>query len=779
MSLKILYLCGWPLGSRGTPGTYKLIEQAVRKCEVRVLTPPPNNPVIYLDDYPYVVYPDSGDIEIKIQFIIDEISVFRPQIIHIFNHPDWAIFFEYMWSKYPDISYFLDIKTPLLRQGKERNSIQEAGRLIHSKLNYIFSLAKESVETWIPGCRTALIDMPLGIDFDLFPVLRQKNNKKRPSRFVYIGALTENRKVMELVRAFDYFLTHDNYGQSLDIYGSGGEKIVQEYIRGIPGYSSIIYRGLLPQAELLAKLVEYDMGLAWVPCDLYDTSPSLKLLEFMAAGLPVLATATSAHLDMNKKGFYFDLATDNYIEFGEALLSISRREVGVKNRATANKELLTPYSYENIFKEIVYPAYLDATKQHYSLCKEFRRRMPLSIVIVIETLYQGRGGAEKIAVTVANEMADRGHSVNVAYLNKGDPKYTLGNTVKALPYNNIHDLRDKVKSLDPDIYFVFYFNNKLISLYSVVYGTGIPFGMQECTNPTRLINQNWKSLDGSSVGARFERELIAAQAARIRMVMPSYGNSFSDYIHPQVRAFSNPCPVPATARITNASNRDIKYLLCINGFKPNKGLDLLVKSFALIHGRFPDWRLLVAGKEPNNKSEYVKRIFDTISISNMQDKVVIKPSSEDISELFLMSDIHVIASPSEGCPTVVLEAMAYGLLSVGLSDCPGTNELINHNINGLLINSDDPVMGFANALSRLIEDPDLRTRLSQRAYKDSFIYDHSSTYDKWEELFLDAASYKNSNNLFNDQILVNHERALHARRSISFLLNDFAKKEDL
>lgn len=777
--MKVLYFCGWPLGTRGTPGTYKLIEQAVFNCEVRVLTPPPNNPVIDLDDYPCVVYPDKGGVENKIQFILDEINVFRPHIIHIFNHPDWAVLFEYMWTKYPNVGYFLDIKTPLLRQGEERNSIQEAGQLIHSKLNNIFSLANESVETWIPGCTTKLIDMPLGIDFDLFPMPRQKNNKKRPLKFVYIGALNEKRKITDLVRAFDYFVTHDNYGQSLDIYGSGGEKILQEYIRGIPSYSSIIYRGLLPQAELLAKLIEYDMGLAWVPCDLYDTSPSLKLLEFMAAGLPVLATATSAHLDMSKKGFYFDLATDNYIEFGEALLSISRIEVGVKNRATANKELLTPYRYENIFKEIVYPAYLDALKRDCSLCKESSPPRSLSIVIVIETLYLGRGGAEKIAVTVANEMANRGHRVYVAYLNKGDPKYRLGNSVHALPYENIYDLRNKVISLDPDIYFVFYFNNKLISFYSVVYGSGIPFGMQECTNPTRLVNLNWKSLDGSSVGARFERELIAAQAARIRMVMPSYGNSFPDYIHPNVKAFSNPCPLPALERSINASNHNIKYIICINGFKPNKGLDLLVESFALIHGRFPDWRLLIVGKDPNKKSEYVNRIFDIISICDMHDKIVIKPSSEDISDLFVMSDIHVIASSSEGCPTVVLEAMAYGLLSVGLSDCPGTNELIKHNENGLLVSSDDPVKGFADALSRLIEDPNLRTRLSRRAYQDSYMYDHSSTYDKWEELFLDAASYKNTNNLFNEQILVNRERALHAKRSLLFLLNDFAKKEAL
>jgi glycosyltransferase involved in cell wall biosynthesis len=154
-----------------------------------------------------------------------------------------------------------------------------------------------------------------------------------------------------------------------------------------------------------------------------------------------------------------------------------------------------------------------------------------------------------------------------------------------------------------------------------------------------------------------------------------------------------------------------------------------------------------------------------IKVNHLQDKVVVSGPTNDIFSEYAQSDIHVIPSLSEGCPTVVLEAMSMGVPSVGYEDCPGTNELIQHEINGLLAPSDDRVIGLELVLHQLMSSSDLRDRLGKQAFEDSKRFEPHKIYDQWEQLFIEAAEYKNDpERLFQEQLTIDPERAMHARR---------------
>jgi glycosyltransferase involved in cell wall biosynthesis len=132
---------------------------------------------------------------------------------------------------------------------------------------------------------------------------------------------------------------------------------------------------------------------------------------------------------------------------------------------------------------------------------------------------------------------------------------------------------------------------------------------------------------------------------------------------------------------------------------------------------------------------------------------------------YAASHIHVISSLSEGCPTVVLEAMSAGLPSVGFADCPGTNELIRHESNGLLASPEDRVTGLESVLGKLMSSPELRNRLGSQALEDSKAFEPKNIYDQWELLFFEGARYKNDpSRLFREQMAIDPERAMHARR---------------
>jgi glycosyltransferase involved in cell wall biosynthesis len=82
--------------------------------------------------------------------------------------------------------------------------------------------------------------------------------------------------------------------------------------------------------------------------------------------------------------------------------------------------------------------------------------------------------------------------------------------------------------------------------------------------------------------------------------------------------------------------------------------------------------------------------------------------------------VFVLLSRYEGHPISVIEAMRAGLPIVA-SDMPGLRALVTDGVEGLLT-SDEPA-GIADALERLLRDPDLRTRMgaaARRRYETEF-----------------------------------------------------------
>jgi glycosyltransferase involved in cell wall biosynthesis len=87
-----------------------------------------------------------------------------------------------------------------------------------------------------------------------------------------------------------------------------------------------------------------------------------------------------------------------------------------------------------------------------------------------------------------------------------------------------------------------------------------------------------------------------------------------------------------------------------------------------------------------------------------------------IGEEYQLAEAFVISSRYEAFGLVTAEAMSHGLPVVGFADCPGTNELIEAERTGLLVDpGTNRAESLARALSRLLEDPVLRCRLGTSA----------------------------------------------------------------
>ncbi len=166
-----------------------------------------------------------------------------------------------------------------------------------------------------------------------------------------------------------------------------------------------------------------------------------------------------------------------------------------------------------------------------------------------------------------------------------------------------------------------------------------------------------------------------------------------------------------------------------------KGFDLLIRSFAQLAGRYPDWRVEIYGEGAADRDALALQI-DAAGLSGV---VTLMGSTQRIGEVLASSAIFALSSRWEGMPIVVLEAMSKGAAVVAF-DCPtGPRELIHSGRDGLLVAAGD-VDAFAAALEQVMSDAELRQRLGAAAQETARAYSPDVVGAQWLDLLDRLAS---------------------------------------
>lgn len=358
---KITFISARPFGLQGTPGTYNLVDCASELTSIQLVSAPASNTSVFTPKNPYdIIYLENIHKPCQIKNAIPLIQKFDPDIIYIFNFPGWVYSAEILRSFFRKKSFILDIKTPLLIDGEKRKKIQETGCIGSQYLDCILTLSTHSAKTWIPETKRPIVEYPLGLDLAQISPFTSIRSKSKFRNFVYIGSLAKKRQLLKFV---NYFINLSNEladSISLDIYGIGDGLIEIENLIAETGSTVIKLQGQKKQDELFSLLQNYDAGIAWVPKDMYNESPSLKILEFMAIGLPVLATETKAHRSLLDDGFSAITFQESFDSFKDAFILLNKQGISKKDLKN-NISLTNQLDYREILKNFIFPAFQSLT----------------------------------------------------------------------------------------------------------------------------------------------------------------------------------------------------------------------------------------------------------------------------------------------------------------------------------------------------------------------------------------------------------------------------------
>lgn len=340
--------------------------------------------------------------------------------------------------------------------------------------------------------------------------------------------------------------------------------------------------------------------------------------------------------------------------------------------------------------------------------------------ILFVTGSMGRGGAERVISLLSSYYIKNGWDVSIAMLLHNSVKYELPQEIKIVDCSSkngikkgflrvIKKFRVFVQKEKPDVIVSFMAQNILISGIALI-GIKIPFIVSERIDPASVKrNIIYKFL----LNRIYEKsDLVIFQTKRAQK-----------YFNKKIQ--NNSCIICNPIKIYSEKSKKSKHkIVSIGRLTDQKNQELLIRSFDIIHSKYPQYNLYIYGEG------YLRNKLENIIKSlNLTESVFLPGSVSDIHEKIRDAELFVLSSNFEGLSNALMEAMLMGLPVIS-TDCAGSDEIIISGKNGLLVPINDKDK-MVEAIEKIIEDSDLRQLLSKNAKESMQKYKEGNIIETW------------------------------------------------
>jgi hypothetical protein len=197
-----------------------------------------------------------------------------------------------------------------------------------------------------------IVVVPHGVDPSRFPL--DGDRDPVPGRVLYSGTIGMGHAVGTLIEAARR-LEENGGGYEFLIVGDGAERAELEERTRELGLRSVTFAGRLPRSELPALLATADVAVATQrDLPLLADALSTKVLEYMAAGRPVVAAASGWTAEViDRAGAGFVCPPEQPAALAEAIVRItadreSAREMGLSGRRYVEANLTRQVSSDRL-----------------------------------------------------------------------------------------------------------------------------------------------------------------------------------------------------------------------------------------------------------------------------------------------------------------------------------------------------------------------------------------------------------------------------------------------
>ena len=344
------------------------------------------------------------------------------------------------------------------------------------------------------------------------------------------------------------------------------------------------------------------------------------------------------------------------------------------------------------------------------------------------------GGAERVLCALANRFANDGHDVIIATnIHKPivyhiDEKVTLQDLFEDIPayesaiskFANAIRLRINIRKIvtgyRPDIIIAFMAGMGCRVIFSTI-GLGIPIIVSEHTN----INRNLGKV--LEIKKRMLYPFASCITVLTRHDYRLWHKRFKNVVY-----MPNPIKV---VDISLASERE-KTVLAVGRVDQwyIKGFDSLIRCWARLCHKFPDWRLKIAGAYQDETLNMLSNLIKDTGCQNVD----FLGFCQNIKQIMEQSEIFCLSSRMEGLPMALIEAMNAGCCCVSFDVQTGPREIIQNGHSGLIAKNQDNE-DLAEKLSVVIANEQYRHELSSNAKASIIKYSEDRIVSRWNILF--------------------------------------------
>jgi glycosyltransferase involved in cell wall biosynthesis len=330
----------------------------------------------------------------------------------------------------------------------------------------------------------------------------------------------------------------------------------------------------------------------------------------------------------------------------------------------------------------------------------------LRIAIVLPDLRVG--GAERISITFAEELVAKGFAVDLVLLRaRGALLATVPPLARVIDLRAAR-LRNSIQALRR-----YFRDSRPVAAYANIWpltlATAVAAKMAGVG--THVVTMHQNSLSSQYVDERRHSRLVMKVALRLELALARCVVGCSSGVIEDLaalagaptnrfRAIPNPVKIRKDVdRESVTAANDLwgvprgRRILAVGNLKPQKNYPLLFDAYAAVKKGDAD-RLIVIGEGE------LRRTLEDRARSLGIDPWVLMPGQSNCLEAFYQTaDLFVLSSRHEGLPTVMIEALGFGLPVVS-TDCPsGPREILDGGRFGTLVPMDEPV-----SLAKAMED---------------------------------------------------------------------------